>query len=120
MTTGMWEVTPRMQAAREALGDAACSGATRGDRNDAACWRDVDLASNATWGWFKSMHDRWFEGIASLKAKAPVLWLNSEEVFKEPEAAAARVFDFVGIGSAAVSGARAEEAFAAKMKGAGR
>ena len=79
VTTGAWEATPKLQAARRALGDAACASA-----ND--CWKDIELVNKTTFADFKREHDAWFEEIAALRSHAPVLWLKSEDFFRAPEA----------------------------------
>ena len=79
LTTGAWEATPKLQAARRALSDAACASA-----ND--CWKDIELVKKTSFADFKREHDAWFEEIAALRSHAPVLWLKSEDFFRAPEA----------------------------------
>lgn len=113
VTTGIWDATPKLQAAHREFGDTACDTAN-------GCWKDPELVNKTSFTDFERRHDAWFREIAALRQHAPLLWLKTEDFFRAPEEEAQRVFDFLGLERADVSLKAYEEAKVKKYVAAPR
>jgi hypothetical protein len=78
VTTGIWDATPKLQAAHREFGDTACDTAN-------GCWKDPELVNKTSFTDFERRHDAWFREIAALRQHAPLLWLKTEDFFRAPE-----------------------------------
>ena len=78
LTTGIWDATPKLQAAHREFGDTACDSAN-------GCWKGPELVNKTSFTDFERQHDAWFREIAALRQHAPLLWLKTEDFFRAPE-----------------------------------
>ena len=103
MTSGVWDATPMLQAAHR--NSSVPPGFT-----------NPELVKKTSFAEYKRVHDEWYEGVAALRAHAPLLWLKSEDFFRAPEEEMRRVVDFLGLERADIS-LKTFEQSALKRKG---